>query len=38
MPLKFIEDIIPTILKFAEVCGLKRLLYSIEEAVREKLT
>ena len=38
MLLKFIEDIIPTILKFAEVYGLKRLLYSIKKAVWEKLT
>ena len=33
MPLKFTEDITPTILKFAKVYKLKRLLYSIKEAV-----
>ena len=37
MLLKFIKDVTPTILKFAEVCKLKGLLYSIEEAVQEKL-
>ena len=37
MPLKFIEDVIPTILEFAEVYRLEGLLYSIKEAVREKL-
>ena len=37
MPLKFIKDITPTILKFVEVCGLEKLLYSIKEAVWEKL-
>ena len=37
MLLKFIEDIIPTVLKFVEVCGLEGLLYFIEEVVREKL-
>jgi len=33
MPLKFMEDITPTILEFVEACGLEGLLYSIEEAV-----
>ena len=37
MPLKFIKDVILTVLKFAEVCKLKGLLYSIKEAVWEKL-
>ena len=31
------EDIIPTILKFAEVCKLKKLLYFVKKAVQEKL-
>ena len=31
MPLKFIKDITPTILEFAEVYRLKELLYSIKK-------
>ena len=35
MPLKFMEDITPTVLKFIKICKLERLLYSKKSSIRK---